>query len=51
MARGKKKKNLSECERGLIVEAWMAAASVTKTDGLAAVSIGTQTKVTSVFCG
>uniref|UniRef100_A0A3B4XRT0 Transposase Tc1-like domain-containing protein n=1 Tax=Seriola lalandi dorsalis TaxID=1841481 RepID=A0A3B4XRT0_SERLL len=46
MTRGK---DLSDFERGFIVGARMAGASVTKTAQLASVSIGTVTKVTSAF--
>ena len=46
MARGK---DLSDFERGFIIGARMAGASVTKTAQLASVSIGTVTKVTSAF--
>lgn len=46
MARGK---DLSDFERGFIVGARMAGASVTKTAQLASVSKGTVTKVTSAF--
>lgn len=44
-----KRKELSDFERGLIVEAWMAGAAVTKTEQLAGVSTETMTKVTSAF--
>ena len=42
-------KDVSDFERGLIVGAQMAGASVTKTVQLAAVSIRTVTEVTSAF--
>ena len=44
---GKRKR--SDFQRGFIVGARMAGASVTKTAQLASVSIGTVTKVTSAF--
>jgi len=44
MARGK---DLGDLERGFIVGARMAGASVTKTAQLAGVSVGAVTKVTS----